>query len=814
MRQNEVNKYCHWLIRKFCATIDGYSSNQRRKKRSYISGVLISITMSGEKMKDATSEAVASAMLARRGSNLSPLPAHAHAEFQFAPSLRNHIQNWVSKTISRFQHLRNPLFSSPLHRHQLRHLQHDEDSNAKQWVFPAMVLEHTAVDLCVTITPFLAHFDENIRAAAAVSFTELAHVFDPEEDYFQKTRVIIEHLKEAHDVYEPIHAFFTKIGHSLRIMVYAYVVGLEGLYLHPETNVRDCAITVVSRMVVDEHLADSENEQSNLTIVCNLIFLLDDVDHSLHGHRLAAISALGLLAEFYAHLEAITSHVVTRMLTLVDKSSTERKEILSVLKSIFTLVARTENKYNLLAAYGGLLTATSEENYDLLVESLETYLQLVSPKLEHPTVQQYVLCVQEHLGTAQPMVRYGAACSLYNLLKAMGNKLLRAEPNFISQTITGCMDSNCAIMAVNLEILAEISRLTGYKHLNTTIDHFLAACTDRSTPETGEQKPPTTLLSVLQLAVKATNATVEPGILINMANSNSLRLLRPKERLNQLRLVSLWAVTVETIDPVFLQQLLGMLHSPEDEVVLCVLDIFAVLSPAMEKVDEYTAEYIYLYVMKALRINSEKRRDIFNKILDSLVTFPFHKLSAETLDKLPFEIIQLGGMQTVSARVSIYTFLSSAVHFWKTVDLNMKVLALLLLTIGDESSTAAAEACRSTIALCQHLLDLGEDGFEAQPAVEVMVEELNNQQGRFASEDIYERVNAYDKVASVLGQPGIMGMSELAGSLLSETTLKTAKSWFENEEDGASTPYFPHWAILLFGRNTMGSFSPARSVGY
>ena len=57
------------------------------------------------------------------------------------------------------------------------------------------------------------------------------------------------------------------------------------------------------------------------------------------------------------------------------------------------------------------------------------------------------------------MVRYGAACSLYNLLVVIGADLLHMEPNLTSQIISGCMDSNCTIMAVHLESLMHMAKL-------------------------------------------------------------------------------------------------------------------------------------------------------------------------------------------------------------------------------------------------------------------------------------------------------------------------------------------------------------------
>ena len=733
-----------------------------------------------------------------RSGSLSPHPPRFDG-FRFDPSIKEKIEVWFNDTRAKFMHLKNPLFVAPSKSRR------SQGRESNQWAFFTTVLEHSCVDLCVSITPLLAHFNENIRGEVALALTNLAQIFDPEKDYYRKTRVIVERLKESQEVYSPIHELFIQIGHALGPIAYPYVVGLEGLYLHPETNCRDCAITVVSRMVVDEHLADSDNEQSNLTIVCNLIFLLDDIDHTLHGHRLAPISALGLLAEFYSHLQAITSHVVHRMLTLKDKSPAEREETQKTLSIIFSLVAASDNKFHLLSTFGSILTATDEENYDILVETLEEYLQAASPVLEDRMVQQYVLCVQEHLSTAQPMVRYGAVCSFYILLKALGNKLLRAEPSLVASIISGCMDSNCSLMAVNLEVLAEISRLSGLKRLNDTIELFLGACTEASSESNARPlKSPPNLAKVLELAIQATNASIEPGTLINMANANSLRLLKPKERLNQLQLVNLWARTVKFIDSVFLQQLLSLLECPEDEIVEVVLDIFVVLRPALQNLDIYDTESTYLYFMKLLQ-SKQANRSIFDRILNTMVALPFDKLETKYLEDLPHFLLKTGGVQRVGARISLYQFLSAASHYWKTVDLSIRVLSLLVLAMGDESSKGAAEACKSVMQLCNHLLQMDEEGFEYQPAIDSFLETLIENEQYLGSKDIFKRLNSFDKIASCLGQKGIVGMNLLATNLLSERSLTMAKAWFETEHKGKgqenSVPYFPHWLILLFGRN-------------
>ena len=47
------------------------------------------------------------------------------------------------------------------------------------------------------LTPLLAHFDEKIRDAVAYSFVDLAEIFDPDTNYYEKIH-ISPHGKRAH----------------------------------------------------------------------------------------------------------------------------------------------------------------------------------------------------------------------------------------------------------------------------------------------------------------------------------------------------------------------------------------------------------------------------------------------------------------------------------------------------------------------------------------------------------------------------------------------------------------------------------------
>ena len=128
------------------------------------------------------------------------------------------------------------------------------------------------------------------------------------------------------------------------------------------------------------------------------------------------------------------------------------------------------------------------------------------------------------------------------------------EPNLTSQIISGCMDSNCTIMAVHLESLMHMAKLLKSKELEESIKGFLNRCSDavdfvdfaEAKSQTAPEQESADLLKILSQAIDKTHAKIEVGSVINMANANSLRLLKPKFRLNQLNLVLLWAPTIKS----------------------------------------------------------------------------------------------------------------------------------------------------------------------------------------------------------------------------------------------------------------------------
>ena len=250
------------------------------------------------------SEDDAAKMLKRRSSSATQLVAGPPLKFE--PGVHLKVTVWLKRNMQKFQDFSTLIFGDVGSASDIRSL--SNESLEGRWAIPSTVLEHECISFCVALTPLLAHFDEKIRDAVAYTFVDLAEIFDPDTNYYDKTRIIIDNLKDAQDVYEPIHKLFHQIGPALQTIMLAYVVGLEGLYLHHDATCRDTAITIVSRMVIENHLVNGNNEQSSLTIVCNLIFLLDDGDASLHshGHRLSAIAALGLLAEHTLKLSLLT----------------------------------------------------------------------------------------------------------------------------------------------------------------------------------------------------------------------------------------------------------------------------------------------------------------------------------------------------------------------------------------------------------------------------------------------------------------------------------------------------------------------------
>jgi len=229
--------------------------------------------MSSSPLSKSITEDEAAKMLKRRSSSATQLLDNNILKFE--PGIHLQVTIWLKRNKEKFQQFSTLLFGETGSKSSMRDLNH-----GGRWAIPSTVLEHECIALCIALTPLLAHFDEKIRDAVAYTFVDLAEIFDPDTNYYDKTRVIIDDLKVAQEVYNPIHQLFHQIGPALKTIMFSYVVGLEGLYLHQDANCRDTAITIVSRMVIENHLINGENEQSSLTIVCNLIFLLDDGDAS------------------------------------------------------------------------------------------------------------------------------------------------------------------------------------------------------------------------------------------------------------------------------------------------------------------------------------------------------------------------------------------------------------------------------------------------------------------------------------------------------------------------------------------------------
>ena len=209
------------------------------------------------------SEDDAAKMLKRRSSSTSQLVDSPPLKFE--PAIHLKVTVWLKRNMKQFQEFSTLIFGGLGSASDIRSLS-NESSLEGRWAIPSTVLEHECISFCVALTPLLAHFDEKIRDAVAYTFVDLAEIFDPDTNYYEKTRVIIDHLKDAQDVYDPIHMLFHQIGPALQTIMLSYVVGLEGLYLHHNAACRDTAITIVSRMVIENHLINGNNEQRDFSI--------------------------------------------------------------------------------------------------------------------------------------------------------------------------------------------------------------------------------------------------------------------------------------------------------------------------------------------------------------------------------------------------------------------------------------------------------------------------------------------------------------------------------------------------------------------
>ncbi len=133
----------------------------------------------------------AAKMLKRRSSSTTQLLENEVLKFESGIHLQ--ITIWLKRNKEKFQQFSTLLFGASGSTTAIRDLNHD----GGRWAIPSTVLEHECIALCVALTPLLAHFDEKIRDAVAYSFVDLAEIFDPDTNYYDKTRIIIDNLKEG-----------------------------------------------------------------------------------------------------------------------------------------------------------------------------------------------------------------------------------------------------------------------------------------------------------------------------------------------------------------------------------------------------------------------------------------------------------------------------------------------------------------------------------------------------------------------------------------------------------------------------------------
>ncbi len=215
----------------------------------------------------------------------------------------------------------------------------------------------------------------------------------------------------------------TGIGESLAVLALALVSELEASYLHADSRVRDVAISVSSRLIIEHPKLFVKAD--NLAAVWNIYFLLDwlsvgresitsangtgaasgsshggvrsssegrSLSASPAGTRIAVCEALEVLSAIYTpQQKTLTVQIVSRLLKLPDKSAREMEVVRNVLHRIFTDIAAISNsssggsdessgRYSLYFTFLTVLTAHYEHYYDLLTWSIEDYSRIAYPR--------------------------------------------------------------------------------------------------------------------------------------------------------------------------------------------------------------------------------------------------------------------------------------------------------------------------------------------------------------------------------------------------------------------------------------------------
>jgi len=185
-----------------------------------------------------------------------------------------------------------------------------------------------------------------------------------------------------------LHKLFSYIGRALSPMVVGLVSGLESLYLHSDARVRDVAISITTRLIVEN--SDVFLEVDNLGAVWNIYFLLDYTSISKHkrapysGTRLAICQALKVLSSLYTPAQqSLTFQIVLKLLKLSNKSEQEIKAVKETLSQIFDNVMHMESeaRYSLYPTFMQLITAHFEHFYDLIEWVVTRYSQLLHAML-------------------------------------------------------------------------------------------------------------------------------------------------------------------------------------------------------------------------------------------------------------------------------------------------------------------------------------------------------------------------------------------------------------------------------------------------
>mmetsp|Transcript_28060 Transcript_28060/g.44984 ORF Transcript_28060/g.44984 Transcript_28060/m.44984 type:complete len:2071 (+) Transcript_28060:1711-7923(+) len=673
------------------------------------------------------------------------------------------------------------------------------------------IVENVSIDVLLTLISLLVHPFSRVRVKMIDLILKFGSILSNQElkNNREKFGEVASLLRHGKTTQRGVGVLFDHLGESFAPISRSITSHLRPMFVHPDPEIRKTSITIVSTLVHQNvHLYDKQ-ETTNLMWSLFMHFSSPGGNKikTVEGYsdqqatelRATVLENFSKIAEIaFDDQIGFAKHALGILIKSPDRSLKEKRSKKEALSILAKSLCKAELEVEFFSRF---VEVVSSQDSSLVTEIPAIIQDLVSNATQMGRIKlatvQFLQTVEEFFVSPQAELRYGAAVCIHAIVTTFPLSVIKLDKTqLLPLLLSGCLDEcqSCAVLCLDC-IKAIMTKLASRKKRDTDsssderiIPGNVLAWIEKyeNAVFSSEGDTKMTHFEIMKHIVSETLPlckSFEEAICNRF--STGLQFLPKDAVIHRMKVLNLWAGSLNKSIPMLINNLLNGLRSNDPTTGRYAISLFKSLAPALEmelKENKVPDGNPNLYLKSVGAIETVFRQvlesctdEMVVGIVDAIQELPFDMLKGPALERLLRVLVSKCFSAGALVRIQIYQMIGVCKRFWKTDRLNIYAVCCCLCLLG-EATASGMDALLESIDTLTH----------SDSSYTKLTQCLENYRDSLTSSDFEVRVDGFNEIIQIIplmrrikdtfiSDEFLFSIVEISGSLKMEDAVAQRK---------------------------------------